>query len=85
LYASPNTPNKNDEVKKNGIGRACGTNGKEEECIQGSVGTPEGNIPVGRAVGGGRIILKWISEKQYGVVRTGLIYVISIGISGGLL
>jgi hypothetical protein len=45
LYSSPHIPNmsKNDEIKKNGIGRACSTNGNEEERMQGFVGTPEGN------------------------------------------
>jgi hypothetical protein len=37
-----------DKFKKNETGGACGTYGGEERCIQGLVGKPEGNRPLGR-------------------------------------
>jgi hypothetical protein len=47
------------------------------------VGKPEGKGPLGRPRHD-RIILKWISERQDGVVWTGLIW-LRIGTSGELL
>jgi hypothetical protein len=35
-------------MQKNGMGRACSTYGKENKCIQGLVGKPEGKRPLGR-------------------------------------
>jgi hypothetical protein len=44
---------------------------------------PEGNGPVGRPTRR-KVILKWILEKQNGLVLSGLIW-LRIGTSGGLL
>jgi hypothetical protein len=35
-------------MKENEIGGACGTYGREERCIQGFCGTPEGKSPLER-------------------------------------
>jgi hypothetical protein len=48
------------------------------------VGTPEGERLLGRFRRGGRIILKWMVEKQDGVVWTGLIW-LRMDTIGGLL
>jgi hypothetical protein len=46
-------------------------------------GKPEGKIPVEHPDVGGRIVLKWILEKQDGVVWTGFIW-LSVATSHGL-
>ena len=59
----------------NGIVGAYRTYGGEERRIQGWVGKPEGNRPLGGSGVDGRIILRWIFRKWdvgYGVDRTGL-------------
>jgi hypothetical protein len=48
------------------------------------VGIPEGKRPLGRLRRRWRIILRWILEREDGVVWTGLIW-LRIGTSGGLL
>jgi hypothetical protein len=47
------------------------------------VGKPEGKRPLGRHRSG-RIILKWILERQYRAVWIGFIW-FRVGTSGGLL
>jgi hypothetical protein len=47
------------------------------------VGNPEGKTPVDVDIGG-RILLKWVLEKNYGVVWAGLNW-LRTGKSGGLL
>ena len=37
-----------DQIKKTEIGRACGTYGGEDKCIQGNGGESEGKRPLGR-------------------------------------
>jgi hypothetical protein len=37
-----------DHTKKNEMGRACGTYGREQRCIEGSGGKPEGKRPLER-------------------------------------
>jgi hypothetical protein len=41
-------------------GRACSTNGEEEECTEDLVGKPEGKKPIEDQDVGGWIILKWV-------------------------
>jgi len=42
-----------DQIEKNEISGACSTYGRQEKCIQGFGGIPEGKRPLGRAK------LKW--------------------------
>jgi hypothetical protein len=46
LYSSTNTIRVMKSRRQ--MGRTCGTSGREERCIQGLVGKPEGRRPLGR-------------------------------------
>jgi hypothetical protein len=67
------------------MGRACGTNGREERCRQGfgrgDLRERDDFEHLGIAE---TIILKWIFNKWDGETRTGLVLV-SVGAGGGLL
>jgi hypothetical protein len=54
------------------MGRACSTK-EESNAYRFSMRNPEGRRLLGRPTRDGRIILKWILEKSYGVVWTGFI------------
>jgi hypothetical protein len=58
--------------------------GEKRNAYRVLVGKPEENRPLGRPRRNGWIILKWILERQNGVVWTGLIW-LKIETSGGLL
>jgi hypothetical protein len=45
------------------MGRACSTNGDEDECIHDIVGKPEGKRPLQKKGVGGWTILKWILRE----------------------
>jgi hypothetical protein len=66
----------NDQSKEDGMGRACSTN-----AYRILVGKPEEKRPLGRPRRRWWTILKWILEKQVGVVWTGSIW-LKIGTSG---
>jgi hypothetical protein len=66
------------------MGRACSTYGKRRGGYRILVGKPEGRNHLKDAGVGGRIILKWISEKLGGGARAGSIWP-RTRTSGGLL
>jgi hypothetical protein len=45
------------------MGRACTTNGQEENAYRILVGKSEGKTPIGRQNVGGWVILKWILDS----------------------
>lgn len=52
-----------DDIKEDKTGRARGTYGGEEECIQNFGGKPEGKRPFTRPRQWWEILIKWISKK----------------------
>jgi hypothetical protein len=66
------------------MGRACSTNAAQRNAYRILVGKPEGNIQLGNKEVGSWTILKWILEREEGMVWIGLIWP-RIGISGVLL
>jgi len=75
-----------DQIKKNAMGKACGTYGRLVRCTQGFLvgGDLRESDHLEDLSVDGRIILKWIIKKWYGEVWTGLIWV-GIGTGGGHL
>jgi hypothetical protein len=55
-----------DQIKKNEIGRGTWPYERQERCIQGLVGRPEGKNYLEDLGIDGRIILKWIFKKWNG-------------------
>jgi hypothetical protein len=66
------------------MGRACRTNGEKRNAHSLLMGKSEGKRPLGRPKRGGFVIFRWIFEKQFGVLWTGLIW-LKIGPCGSLL
>jgi hypothetical protein len=66
------------------MGRLCSTLEREENCLRGLVGKREGKRPLRRRRRRWESNRKWILEKYYGLVWTGLIW-LRIEISGGAL
>jgi hypothetical protein len=66
------------------ISRAYSTSGKDVNAYRILVGKPEGKIPLEDQDVGEWTILKWILERYYVMVCTGLIW-LRIGTSRGVL
>jgi hypothetical protein len=56
------------------MGRSCSTNGEKRKAYILLVGKSEGKRPLGRLDVGGWITLRWILERQDGVMWTGLVW-----------
>jgi hypothetical protein len=61
------------QIKKNEMGEACGTFGKQETCIKVLVGDVRERHHLGNRNIDGRIILRWIGKKWGVEVWIGLI------------
>jgi hypothetical protein len=64
--------------------RACSTTGEKRNVYRLLVGKPEGKRLLGKPRHSGWIILRWILERQYGVLWTGLVW-LRTGTVGELL
>jgi hypothetical protein len=63
---------------------SCSSHGRDRNAYTIVVGKPEGKRLLGRLGVDGRLLLKWILDKQVVMIRTELIC-LRIGTSGGLL
>ena len=66
------------------IGRTCGIHGGQDRCVQGFVGSSEGESHLEGIELDGRIILEWIFSEWAVGALTGLIW-LRIGTGGGHL
>jgi hypothetical protein len=69
-------------VKEDEMGRACSTNGERRNAYRMLVGKPEGKRPLRRPRRGWWTILKYILDRQNGMVWIGSIW-FRVGTSGG--
>jgi hypothetical protein len=81
LYSSPNIIG---NIKEDEMGSACSMNREKMNAYRILVGKPEKKRPLGRARRSWKVLLRWILEKQDGVIWTGFIW-LAIGTSRGPL
>jgi hypothetical protein len=73
-----------DQLKKDGVDKACSTHDKMRNTREISVVKPERRGQLGPLGVDEKVLLKWILKQQYVRMRIGFIW-LRIGISGGFL